>query len=246
MDAEEQTADSAEQAVAVGLDKSVVTEFDEALSVSVENMQEVFIQAETSSTIEESFEEQKVEYFPQSAGAMIADSATEEKVNVEEAAKNPVSADISAMGVQSAAPDLAAIKESLTEYPAEFEAICQEDAYIIVHGRIEKGQEKWDAFMAAIQEQKPASLDIVQFTVEGDPIITYLFFDGSGFYVVRDNTRDAWGNGKITENSFPYLYIQVDEYGTEAFLAEEPGLTGEQLKSGEYETYFLFQQNKEQ
>lgn len=243
MDAAEQVAGAGEQekTAAAGKDKSAVTEYDEAFAESTESMQDAFIQAETSTTIEGSVREQKVEIFPKHAETQIADSTTEGNAKVEDAPNLPASADSSVMGVQSATPDLTAIKEALKVYPAEFEAICQEDAYIIVQGRIEKGQEKWDAFMTSLKEQKPASIDIVQFTVEGDPIITCLSFDGRGFYVVRDDTRDAWGMGQITENSFPYLYIQVNEYGTEVFLAEEPDLTGEQLESGEYQTYFLFQ-----
>ncbi len=138
-------------------------------------------------------------------------------------------------------PEFSEVKEKLAKYPTDYEAVLQMDAYIIVHGTVKKGQEKWDDFLLAVQNGETAEIDIVGFTVEGDPIITYLQFDGEAFLMVRDNTRDAWGNGAVTESKYSYLNILQDSDDTEAVLSGVPNLTREQLSSGAYETYMLFQ-----
>ena len=99
--------------------------------------------------------------------------------------------------------DLAAVKERLAAYSGELEQLCAEEAYVVVHGTVENGQEIWDDFLKKVEVQEPATVDLIQFTVEGDPIITYLHYNGEDFYMVEDSTRDAWaGSGEgIRENT---------------------------------------------
>lgn len=144
--------------------------------------------------------------------------------------------------------DFTKVKARLAEYPEDFDQLCQQEAYIIIHGSVEKGQEKWDSFLAQVKALESAAIDIIQFTIEGEPIITYLYFDGQEFYVVRDNTRDAYaGSGAgVSECTYPYLNILQEDEQIEVILSKEANLTTEQLQSGEYEAYSLFQRVVEQ
>ncbi len=144
--------------------------------------------------------------------------------------------------------DFTKVKARLAEYPEDFDQLFQQEAYIIMHGSVEKGQEKWDSFLAKVKALESASIDIIQFTMEGDPIITYLYFNGQEFYVVRDNTRDAFaGSGAgVSECTYPYLNILQEGEKIEGILSKEANLTMEQLQSDEYDIYILFQRVVEQ
>ena len=107
--------------------------------------------------------------------------------------------------------DFEAVKKHLAAYPNELDAIEKTESYVIVHGEERSGSIYWEAFDKAVKSGIPARIDIIRFTVEGDPIIDYISYDGTDFYVVNDFSRDAFagvGNDEpYTEMNFPYLKV---------------------------------------
>lgn len=158
-------------------------------------------------------------------------------------AENDISEDKKELGERPGTErDLTAVKERLAAYPNELEQLCESDAYVIVHGTVENGQEQWDSFLNKVAAQESATIDLIQFTVEGDPIITYLHYNGEDFYMVEDSSRDAWaGSGAgMKESIFGYLNTVTEGNYVEVILSKEKDLTEEELRSGEYETHSLF------
>ena len=94
--------------------------------------------------------------------------------------------------------DLKRVKEKMASYPNKYGDILKLDGvYILVHGKVEKGQEIWDAFVKSVDRGETAQAEIIRFTVEGDPIIESVYYDGSVFYLCVDNSRDAYrGSGE--------------------------------------------------
>lgn len=68
------------------------------------------------------------------------------------------------------------------------------------YGGIE-GFERMQDFYEKLQKGIASTLRIVQFTIEGDPIVTDLTYDGDTIEIKEDYTRDAYGSGEITSYS---------------------------------------------
>ncbi|WP_332646659.1 DUF4362 domain-containing protein [Lysinibacillus sp. 54212] len=85
------------------------------------------------------------------------------------------------------------------------------------HGSIE-GLEKMVHFYDNVQNGVPSDLRIVHYTIEGDPIITDLSYDGKSFEVTYDTTRDKFGSGEITIIKCGNLIQEVNPTNT-AYIA---------------------------
>jgi hypothetical protein len=114
-------------------------------------------------------------------------------------------------------------------YPNDYEELLQTDAFVVTHGRIEAGLDKWEAFFEKSQEGIPAYVDLVEFTEEGDAIITALIYNGETYHVVMDCTRDAFGNTGIVEHKYKYLYTDTFDDRTEVVLSDLK-LEGEEVR----------------
>ena len=113
-----------------------------------------------------------------------------------------------AMNSELKAWDLKEVKKRMKSYPDEYDKILQLDnVFVLVHGTVEKGQNLWDSFLAAVDAGKGAQIDVIRFTVEGDPIIETVHYDGEVFYLCVDNSRDAYrGKG---DKYFDAKYSQL-------------------------------------
>ena len=95
--------------------------------------------------------------------------------------------------------------------------MSEAECYVALHGQEYSGREYLDFFIGNVKIEVPDELVIVQFTVEGDPILTYLNFNAESVYCVKDTSRDAWaGNG---EKYFEITYDSV-------WLSEEADTEG--------------------
>jgi len=68
------------------------------------------------------------------------------------------------------------------------------------HGGIE-GLEKMQDFFEKLQKGIASDLRIVHYTIEGDPMVTDLTFNGDSLEVKHDFTRDAYGSGEVIINN---------------------------------------------
>ncbi len=99
--------------------------------------------------------------------------------------------------------DAESVKKKMASYPDGFDDILKLDGvFVLVHGKAEKGQDIWEAFLKHVDAGEAAQAEIVRFTVEGDPIIETVYYDGETFYLCVDNSRDAYrgeGNAYFEE-----------------------------------------------
>lgn len=118
------------------------------------------------------------------------------------------------------------IKVNETPYTIE-EALNNGDI-VNVHGNI-TNYEKLEAFMENINNKIEDNIKIVQYTIEGDPIIIELKYDGKDLSYKYDNTRDKFGTPTLKEekykpedfyeNIFGYFIATEDQ---DIFIIERP------------------------
>lgn len=77
------------------------------------------------------------------------------------------------------------------------------------HNRIE-GLENMTNFYENIKNGVPSELRIVHYTIEGDPIVTDLNYNGELLEVIDDTTRDKYGSGAIRHNNCSKLIEEVN------------------------------------
>jgi hypothetical protein len=73
-----------------------------------------------------------------------------------------------------------------------------------------KGIEKMDRFYENISKNLSSKLRVIHYTIEGDPIITDLSYDGGTITVQRDTTKDQYGSGGINTLSCNKFYKEVN------------------------------------
>lgn len=110
--------------------------------------------------------------------------------------------------------------DRLSSYSNDYEAILETDAFVVVHGTVKSGMEQWNSFIDSTKDGKPAYVELVQFTDEGDAIITAIQFTGEYYYVLTDHSRDAWGNTGMVEQEYGYLYLDVQNERTRVLLSD--------------------------
>ena len=96
------------------------------------------------------------------------------------------------------AEDLETIQEFLSTYPIVNPVSASENGcFVLVHGTVEGDSKKaWDTFYSNVKNGHEAAILIVQYTIEGDPILTYVSFKNDSFFSVTDISRDAWGGSE--------------------------------------------------
>lgn len=126
-----------------------------------------------------------------------------------------------------------AIIEELAKITNDFEAIQETDSYVVVHGRRQSGWEYFESFYQSVQAGEAAAVKVIQFTAEGDAIISNLQYDGTDFYILDDNSRDEfWGGEEYSEETYPYLKVfegvleNGDEY-TACYLTNDDTMSME-------------------
>ena len=122
----------------------------------------------------------------------------------------------------------------LEAYPDTYQEIIKRDD-LAIHtpdGRL-LNRQLFDDFLNSVEQGRSAEVIIVQFTVEGDPCLGYLLFDGDRFFYLRDNSRDRFGGEiKYYIDSYP-CFQQISDDGMILHILTET----EFADYGEYEAY---------
>lgn len=93
-----------------------------------------------------------------------------------------------------------AMKEELAALPEDFGGhMPQEQGYYVIGDMSEQNLGILKDFTSQVSRGAQASIRAVQYTVEGDALLTAVDYDGSVFRVVQDTTRDEFGSGMVTE-----------------------------------------------
>lgn len=130
----------------------------------------------------------------------------------------------------------------LSEYSDDYEKLCNGDAFVVTHGEVSAGMDKWETFMTKYSRGEEAQVDVIRFTVEGDAIITGVYYEGGVFYLVEDSTRDAWGSGTYTEYEFTCMNVIENSEGyTEVVFADQHIADLQAIDLQEVPMYYLVQ-----
>lgn len=109
---------------------------------------------------------------------------------------------------------------ALTELPAAYskEDAIADGVYVNIQGSEVYNQETVDSFYTNAFAGLAAFIRTMEYTTEGDPIITDYSFDGKLYTVTTDTSRDKFGgtdSDKITTATYQYLVpFDRSEYGT--------------------------------
>ena len=99
-------------------------------------------------------------------------------------------------------------KIPISKLPKEYlpDTAIENGDYVNLHGKISNENIMID-FLEKVDKNEEAFIRTVQYTIEGDPIISDFYYDKSKFTVITDNTRDAFGgnNKKRETKEFKYL-----------------------------------------
>ena len=69
----------------------------------------------------------------------------------------------------------------------------------------------WDEFAEEVEKGNEADVTFANITIEGDPIYTYLTFDGDRYLAVTDTSHDKFGQPETYYSTRKYLYQIVYE-----------------------------------
>jgi hypothetical protein len=101
------------------------------------------------------------------------------------------------------------VQELLHTYPIE-NAVAN-GCFVMVHGDMRGDSKKtWNTFNSNIKNENNAAILIVQYTIEGDPILNYVSFVNGSFFSVKDISRDSWG-GPVPYYSGSYKFLKMFE-----------------------------------
>ncbi|WP_407270443.1 DUF4362 domain-containing protein [Radiobacillus sp. PE A8.2] len=81
------------------------------------------------------------------------------------------------------------------------------------HGSVE-GLNRLSQFYTDVQEGVTSDLRIVHYTIEGDPMVTDLAYDGESLEITDDTTRDNYGEGSIRSISCGDLKKEINPTNT--------------------------------
>lgn len=85
-----------------------------------------------------------------------------------------------------------------------------------------------DKFLENVKQNKKDFIRTVNYTIEGDPIITDISFEGDNTFVTTiDSTRDKFGIGNYTNYTFKKLNIEETTDGTDIVLTAS--INGEKI-----------------
>lgn len=94
----------------------------------------------------------------------------------------------------------AAMKEELAALPEDFSGhMPQEQGYYVIGDQSDENMGILRGFIEQVNGGEAASIRAVQYTIEGDALLTAVDYDGTVFRVVQDSTRDEFGSGMVTE-----------------------------------------------
>ena len=88
-------------------------------------------------------------------------------------------------------------EELLQAYPSEYRELMErKDLVIEDRGGVLVNGELWDGFLDAVDAHVSSEVTIARFTIEGDPVLYRIEYDGEGFRWYYDSSRDRFGAGE--------------------------------------------------
>lgn len=98
---------------------------------------------------------------------------------------------------------------------------------VIVHGTMLSDPAILSGFIEGTGRGEKKDLTVVQYTVEGDPIVTSVSYDGTVYRGIEDTTRDRFGPQEQRAFEFRYLKDFKDKERNMVILVDDDTLTFE-------------------
>ncbi|MEH7249502.1 DUF4362 domain-containing protein [Neobacillus niacini] len=86
------------------------------------------------------------------------------------------------------------------------------------HGEI-TNLEKFMEFVENVNQGKEDKIRVVRYTIEGDPILHDLEFDGETITTTTDTTRDEFGDGSISTATCKSINVEETDETTDYILS---------------------------
>lgn len=131
--------------------------------------------------------------------------------------------------------------EPFANYPGDYspEQGEKDGMFVVIHGKVfGSSLSVMEQFLASAENQKPSEINILQSTIEGDPIFTNIIYDGAGYRVLTDSSRDKFG-GKDAKQTLitiaDYLTVFTGADMTYVYLTDSQNITLDYAQSGSTE-----------
>ena len=130
--------------------------------------------------------------------------------------------------------------KELQDYSNDYEELCNGEAFVVTHGEVTAGYDKWELFVSAYERGEEALVDVIRFTEEGDAIIIRVWYENGAFHILEDSTRDAWGVGGYAEYTFEGMNVIKSSDGrVQVIFADAVIYDMESVNYEETPLYFL-------
>lgn len=101
----------------------------------------------------------------------------------------------------------ASMIEELSQFDPEN---ISHEVVAVVHNELTKVG-KLDEFLERAKNKRAVEMRILQYTMEGDPIITKLLYNGIKYYMVEDDSRDKFRGDSKAYHEFCFSYLKAYE-----------------------------------
>lgn len=101
------------------------------------------------------------------------------------------------------------VKKHLEQYPVNFDDLKETDVFVNTSPYAMR-KEKLKDFIESVQRGENASVDIVTFTIEGDPVFAYIQYNGKNFYCYESFENDSYAaknTRQFKEKNYKYMYL---------------------------------------
>lgn len=118
-------------------------------------------------------------------------------------------------------------QKNIKDLPKDYSLInaIVDNCVVSIHGNKMYNKDELDRFLESVKDNIPDFIRCINYTIEGDMIITDVYFEGNNnFKAILDSTRDKWSNEKDRnyENcKFTKLEIEEASEGTNITLKEK-------------------------
>lgn len=157
---------------------------------------------------EESCRRQAEEYFLSNNTISLVNEG-EDTDNSDDNTDNKTAVDGSNLVIGMNDFDFKNVKSFLSEFPDKGEELVKAGCFVISYGSVGGGIEVWNRFYGNVKSHIPCDIVIAQFTLEGDAILDYIYYNGNDFYYVRDSSRDKFGSRSERYQEERYSYMNV-------------------------------------
>ena len=209
--------------------------FESALSPSADK--EATVESSTNGNLWENLLDGftgKEESATQGSQSVVQDSASSDDFMDSEGVAETPKEECEEVGEQAAA------RKKLEDYSNDYEELCNGDAFVVTHGKVTAGYDKWERFVNAYERGEEALVDVIRFTVEGDAIIIRVWYENGVFHILEDSTRDAWGVGDYAEYTFEGMNVIKSSDGrVQVIFADAVIYDMESVNYEETPLYFL-------